>query len=66
MLEQVPLAPSPLKPVTRLLVPVKTCTRQWIVTGVGAVVVADTCALPMKPIIELVDTAVGSVFAVKV
>jgi hypothetical protein len=45
---------------------VKTCTRQWSVTGVGAVVVADTCALPMKPIVELVDTAVESVFAVKV
>ena len=60
MLEEAALAPSPLKPVTRLLVSEKTCTRQWIVTGVGAVVVANTCALPMKPTVELVDTAVES------
>lgn len=62
MLEQAPLAPPPLKPVTRLLVSEKTCTRQWFVMGVEDVVVADTCVLSMRPIVELVDRAVGSTF----
>ena len=66
MLEQSPLAPSLLKPITRLLVSVKSYTRQWIAIGFEAVVVADTWVLPMKPTVELVDTAVESTFPVRV
>lgn len=66
MLEQAPLASSPLKPITRLLVSVNNCTRQWIVIGVEDVVLVDACVLLMKPFVELVGTVVESVFPAKV